>query len=110
MSRGTSGTLKDLPAPAKTTSAAADNHDPHSYFNNDDDDDDEDEDNNLSAHLGGKDTDSKLAHLKRNIQQHDMSASEVISESASVASEDIDVLEFSNGGSDGNNSDSDGGF
>ncbi len=123
MSRSTSGPLKDLPTLSSSSTrgvAAADaDHNPHSYFNNsDDDEDDEDEDAGvIASRMSALDKqiadmekdDSTLAHLKRNIQQGDNDASEVISESQSVASEDLDVLEFSNGGG-GNQSDSDEGF
>jgi hypothetical protein len=119
MSKSRSGPLTNLPAKTqqKEEEDKDEGHNPNSYFNNDDDDDEDDEEENeekntkrmseIEDQLAAMEReDSTLRHLKRNLQDESLlgEASEVISESGSVASEDLDVMEFSAG----HHSDSDG--
>ncbi len=119
MSRGRSGLLTDLPsasdkfAAAKKESSSTSDFDANQYFNNDDDDEEEGEGavdrlQEIERRMAEMESqDANLRHLQKNIQDGN-DASEVISESGSVASEDIDVLEFSAGGNRSESDDDDG--
>ncbi len=125
MSRqGRSGALPNLPAVSHRNAPPAVDHDANQFFNNSDDDDEEEGNtsnkhrsghvtaNNKNRAGGGSGGTNTLAKLKRNLGTEDNDASEVISESGSVASEDIDGMEISTGGGGGGaqSDDSDGGF